>query len=180
MRGFTLVEVIIGIVVLSLSFTIITSIVLPTTEQSANQIQQIRAVELGQSMLNEILGKAFDDNSDMAGGAVRCGEAGTTCTQPNSLGPEEADRENFDDVDDYHGFEQGAGSGNQLQDSLGQSLDDRYPNFRVEVDVAYDGGYDGGSPDNVISIAKRIDITVSIVSSGNPEPITFSAYKANF
>ena len=181
-KGFTLVEVIIGIVVLSLSFTIITGVILPATEQSANQIHQIRAAELGQSMLNEILGKAFDENSDMVGGVTRCGESATTCTLPAALGNEEGnDRLLFDDVDDYHDLDQGAGSvgNNLLQDSLGNNLSDRYPNFRVEVDVVYDGNYNG-STDGAISLAKRIDVKVSIVSAGKSEPFVFSAYKANF
>ena len=38
--GFTLVETIVGIVVLSLAFSIIFAIVLPASEQSASQVQQ--------------------------------------------------------------------------------------------------------------------------------------------
>jgi prepilin-type N-terminal cleavage/methylation domain-containing protein len=66
--GFTLIEIIVGIVVLSISYALLTSLIYPLASQSAAQIHQIRAAELGQSMVNEILGKAFDENSDMSGG----------------------------------------------------------------------------------------------------------------
>lgn len=82
-KGFTLIELIVGIVVLSISFSLLTSLILPLSEKSAKQLHQVRASELGQSMMNEILARAFDQQSDMAGGLVRCSEGTTVCTSPD-------------------------------------------------------------------------------------------------
>ena len=109
-KGFTLIELIVGIVVLSISFSLIISLILPLSEKSAEQLHQVRASELGQSMMNEILARAFDENSDMAGGLVRCGENSVVCTGTTgegSLGADvgETERSLYNDVDDYIGFD---------------------------------------------------------------------------
>jgi len=176
--GFTLVELIIGIVVLSLSFTVIFSMIVPSATQSANQINHIRSSELGKAMLNEIMGKAFDENSDLTGGGRRCGEDidldGNIdlCTLQNNLGNEEnGNRALFDDVDDYHGL-------TALESSLGGDLNDLYKGFKVSVEVCNDSQYDGdcfNGGDN--QTAKLIKITV--ITSQN-ESVIFTAYKANF
>lgn len=173
-KGFTLLELVIGIVVLAISFSIITSFIVPQSEQSANQIHQIRAAELGQSLMNEILAKAFDEQSDLAGGAVRCGETGlNACTISSSFGPDGAEtRASFDDVDDYHNLNE---SGDNIQGISGDnSLAGLYSGYRVQVAVAYDDTFNGS---NTGSLVKRIDITVTTPSGEN---VQFATYKANF
>lgn len=181
-RGFTLIETIVGIVVLSISFAIFTSLIYPLTQQSAEQVHQIRAAELGQSMINEILAKAFDENSDMSGGYYRCGDDinndGLISTadgeKPCStiLGNEESgDRALFDDVDDYNNL-------TSIESSLGASdpLVDIYRDFQVSVSVINDSNYDGIADANNFT-AKLITITVTTPQQFD---FIFSAYKANF
>ncbi len=48
--GFTLVESIVGIVVLAISFSVLTALIYPIAEQSAEQLHQVKAAELGQSV----------------------------------------------------------------------------------------------------------------------------------
>lgn len=186
-RGFTLVETIVGIVVLSIAFTIFTSLIYPLANQSAEQVHQIRAAELGQSMLNEIFGRAFDENSDMSGGVYRCGEDqnndglvkpenGETCS--TAIGPDsltvstKETRSSFDDVDDYDT------QGNFIQavNAIGERIDDTYINYEVMIEVIHDGNYDG-NPDSDFSTAKLI--TVTIKTPLDIEYI-FSVYKVNF
>lgn len=168
--GFTLIETVIGIVVLSIAFSIMTTLIYPAITKSADQIHQIRAAELGQSLLNEIQGRAFDQNSDMAGGIVRCGETGAAnCTAQASLGNEEADnRSLFNDVDDYNNL--------LLKDSLNNDLSGIYKGYSVSVTVTNDSDYDG-SYDGVDNIAKLITVVVTTPTGQN---ISFSTYKANF
>lgn len=169
--GFTLVEIIVGIVVLAVSLSIITRFVVPLTQQGADQVQQIKAAELAQSLMNEILAKAYDDNSDMAGGSLRCGETGMpACT--TALGFEEANREDWDDVDDYNGF---SVAGKDLENSAGQALGRDYYGFSVNVVVSYDGNFDGTTDNN--QLAKLITIRVTTPAG---QPFVFSSYKANF
>lgn len=172
-HGFTLIETIIGIVVLSIAFTILTTLIYPLANQSAEQVHQIKAAELGQSMINEILGKAFDQNSDMSGGIVRCGDIGAVeCTPWDELGPESGEtRVNFNDVDDYHGL-------NVLADSLGNSVSfgEAYIGYQLNVLVKADSNYDGSSDANS-SVAKLITVTVTTPQDFN---FVFSVYRVNF
>ena len=169
-RGFTLVETIVGIVVLSIAFTIFTSLIYPLANQSAEQVHQIRAAELGQSMLNEIFGRAFDENSDMSGGVYRCGEDrngdglvkpenGETCS--TAIGPDnltvstKETRSSFDDVDDYDTQDNFI----QAVNAIGERIDDTYINYEVMIEVIHDGNYDG-NPDSDFSTAKLITVTI--------------------
>lgn len=171
-QGFTLIELVIGIVVLSLSFTILFSTILPATEQGAKQIHQIRAAELGQTIMSEIMGKAYDENSDMIGGYTRCGESTQTCS--TILGPEESSRDLFDDVDDYNGL-----LISDIRNSLNEQMNDIYSGFNVAVMVCHDSDYDGicNNGVGVLNKAKWIKITVTTAEGTE---IVFSSYKANF
>jgi MSHA pilin protein MshD len=167
---------IVGIVVLSIAFSIFTSLIYPLSNQSAEQVHQIRAAELGQSVLNEVLGRAFDENSDMSGGLKRCGEDmdddGTVDPCSIILGNEEGgDRALFDDVDDYNNL-------TVIENTLGDSLADIYIGFSVSVSVINDSDYDGDSDggDNNYT-AKLITVTVTTPQDFD---FIFSVYKANF
>ena len=175
-RGFTLIELIVGIVVLSISFSLITSLILPLSEKSAEQLHQVRAAELGQSMMNEILARAFDENSDMAGGLSRCGENDKVCTTKDNFGPDGSEtRKTFDDVDDYHGYDS-----DKVDDenALDQKFSTLYPGFRVKVDVCYSKlSIISTNCSDTIEIAKRITVTVT---TSQDFDFVFSFYKANF
>lgn len=179
-RGFTLIEIIIGIVMLSISLAIVSSLIAPTEEQSADNLLQIKAAELGQSLLNDISSRAFDQKSDMTGGRVRCGEpdaVANPCTDADKLGPEdgnngrddedEDDRADYNDVDDFHGYQVNE---NALDDSLGES----YSSFDIDVTVVYAGDDLGLANDE---LAKRITVTVTTPLGTE---IKFATHKANF
>jgi MSHA pilin protein MshD len=185
-QGFTLIEIIVGIVVLSIAFSIFTTLIYPLANQSAKQVHQIKAAELGQSMINEIIAKAFDENSDKSGGVYRCGEDSNndgeikladdeTCTESLELGPDDTEtRKTFDDVDDYHGL-------SIMESSLGgdDSLNDIYVGYQINVkvinDSTYDGEYDEAVDDN--STAKLITVTVTTPQDFD---FVFAVYRANF
>lgn len=171
-KGFTLIELIVGIVVLSISFSLIISLILPLSEKSAEQLHQVRASELGQSMMNEILARAFDENSDMAGGLVRCGENSVVCTGEGNLGADlgETERSLYDDVDDYIGFDFSTET-----NALGESFSDLYPGFNVNITVCYSNF--SASCSSSIELAKLITITVTTPQDFD---FVFAFYKANF
>jgi MSHA pilin protein MshD len=165
--GFTLIELIVGIVVLAISLVVITSFLVPQARQSIDPIYQVRSAELGSSLMNEILGKSFDENSDHTGGGLwRCGETGQpSCTAASDYGPEGEDRGQYNDVDDYHT------NGNfiAIDDSLGADLSDVYRNFSYRVNV--------DSSEHGINAAKRIDV---IIRAPNGIDYAFSAYRWNY
>ena len=171
--GFTLIEIIIGIVALGISLSIITTLIVPAEQQSADQIHQIKAAELGQSMLDEILGRAFDENSDHAGSVWRCDETTPvvrpSCSPVASFGVHDAGestRDTFDDVDDYDGF-------NSKVNSTNQNLDDGYSSFTISVRVAYGGEALGLSH----TLAKSVTVTITTPLG---TAIEFTGYKSNF
>lgn len=174
-RGFTLIETIVGIVVLSLSFTVLSTLLYPLANQSAEQVHQIRAAELGQSMINEILGKAFDENSDMSGGFLRCSEDNAlACSEPNTFGngafSEGEIRKNYDDVDDYDNL-------TVLANSEGAPLN-LYTGFSLLVKVIYDGDFNGiDDESNANPVAKLITVTVTTPQDFD---FVFSVYRTNF
>ncbi len=170
-RGFTLVEFIVGIVVLSMSLSIISTLIVPAEEKSADQILQVKAAELGQSLLNDITSRAFDHNSDMAGGRLRCGENkpdGTANPCSTTLGRDigETTRDQFNDVDDFNGY---TAKFNANNDPLANG----YSNFQVRVRVELDGIALG------LANADAKKITVSVITPLGTE-IVFATHKANF
>ena len=195
-QGFTLIEIIVGIVVLSIAFSIFTTLIYPLANQSAKQVHQIKAAELGQSMINEIIAKAFDDNSDMSGGIYRCGEDSNNdgeinvedgeaeCTKEIEMGVEESEpgelekREQFDDVDDYHGLSYNDSS--NMESSLGEGdpLNDIYVGYKINVQVINDSDYDGDHDEDDNEYTAKL-ITVTITTPQDFD-FVFAVYRANF
>ncbi|MFC3123035.1 type IV pilus modification PilV family protein [Agaribacter flavus] len=186
--GFTLVEIVVGMALLSIALVSLTNVFLPLAKRGIDPIWQSRATMLGQSLLNEIDAKAFDEQSDMAGGTERCNEQ-VACTQSAALGPEESLRSEYDDVDDFHGLQL---SGSDIVGLLGGGLvfqnKDIYAGFSASVRVFYDSNLDGindddldqnGVLDSGILIANRKLITVELVTPDN-ERIVFASVKDNF
>lgn len=175
-KGFTLIEVIAGIVILAVAMSAMTSIVFPQATRSVDPVYQVRAAELAQSLLNEIMGKAFDENTDYSSG-TRCNEvAGRSCTTVGSLGTDtgETSASLYDDVDDYNGYDQTMA---QLDSS--SSYATLYTGFQFSVAVIYDDNYNGQYEVGVdtAQIAKRIDISVTTPGG---QVFKFAGYKANF
>ncbi|MBL4822838.1 MAG: prepilin-type N-terminal cleavage/methylation domain-containing protein [Colwellia sp.] len=176
-KGFTLIELIVGIVVLSISFSLLISLILPLSEKSAEQLHQVRAAELGQSMMNEIIARAFDQQSDMTGGLIRCGENGVVCTSNNNLGADngETERALYNDVDDYDGYDTDSTDDENV---LGESFSSLYPGFRVQVAVCYSQlSTTSTNCSSSIELAKLITVTVTTPQDFD---FVFSFYKANF
>jgi MSHA pilin protein MshD len=174
--GFTLIELVVGIVVFSIALVLFTSLIVPQAIRSVDPIFQIRASELGQSLMNEITSKSFDEGSDRSGGATLCDA--TTCTATTNLGPDGSEtRISYDDVDDYHGLNVSDGN---IKNSLNQTVvlngSNLYQGFSLNVSVFYDAAMDG-TADTVVGNTKLITVTVT---TPNNEDIIFSAFRSNY
>ena len=181
--GFTLIELVIGIIVFSIALVLFTSLIIPQAIRSVDPIFQVRASELGQSLINEIAGKSFDENNNRTGGLQICNQADPVtsviipCSVINSVtnaNIEEGigNRDQFDDVDDYNNLNQ---SGASIENSLGGTTG-LYTGFNVRVSVVYDAGMDG-TADTVIGNTKLITVTVT---TPNDEDIIFSTFRSNY
>ncbi|MEE4245309.1 MAG: prepilin-type N-terminal cleavage/methylation domain-containing protein [Kangiellaceae bacterium] len=162
-HGYTLIELIISIVVFAVAATLLTTVLFPSNINSTNPILQIRAAELGQAYLEEILAKRYDENSTV-GSQQRCNEAGgSSCSVV--LGNDGEARANFNDVDDYNGINEAA------TNALGVQRTD-YASYNVSISVSYAGADLGLAA----SDAKRIDL---VITAPNGSTYSFAAYKTN-
>ena len=186
--GFTLIELIAGIVVFGIGLAIVTSLIATQSRQSIDPLWQVRAVELGHSLLNEINAKAFDEHADLLGGQDRCNES-VPCSTSSELGSDVGEtRPTFDDIDDYNGLD---ASGAAIVNSQGQALTSSdgnfYAGFRIQVSVFYDDNLDGindddtdqnGTLDSGNLIGNRKLIQIAIQTPGG-DIIPLSLVKAN-
>ena len=169
-NGFTLIELVVVIVVLSLALTGVTLVISRVVQQSPEALVQTRAMELAQTYLDEIFSKRFDELSGQ-GGVPRCDSTdNSTQTCTNTLGSEEgSNRLLFDDVDDYNGLNE------QPPTSIidGSNLSN-YDSYNVQVAVVYAGSELGFASNRH---AKRITISIT-TPLGNTIPV--SVYRINF
>ena len=93
LRGFTLIELVIAIVVIGIAVTGILTVMNETTAHSADPMIEHQEIAVAQAYLEEILSKSYT-------------------TQPGA-----GSRKNFDDVDDYNGLHDP-----QATNELGQTI----------------------------------------------------------
>jgi len=166
-QGFTLIELIVGIVVIAIVTLVVTTGLGQLFRQSVDPWQQVRATEIGQSLMNEIMARRFDENSNVGNQYVRCSEGSGSCTTPapcpsdgSTPNAEEAQRSQYDDVDDYNGLKlTGA--------ELSGSSPNLYNGFEALVCVS----------EKAANELKRITVTVT---TPQDESIEFSAIKGNW
>lgn len=182
-RGFSLLELITGIVVLAIALSLVTSVLGPLYIKSTDPWHQVRATELGQSMLNDILARAFDQQSPRSGSMLRCGESSApACTVQNAdgswpadLGEQAADfRLRFNDVDDFHNF---TANGSELTNILAEDLADVYRNYQLWVSVSYATAAEVAG---ISLAADQVKVVTVTVRTPTGSELQFSGYKGNW
>ncbi|RUO62431.1 type IV pilus modification PilV family protein [Pseudidiomarina insulisalsae] len=170
-NGFTLIELIIGVVVLAFALSLVTTLIFPQALRSAEPVLQVRAANLAQAFMQEIVGKSFDENSDRSGGSLRCGESGAPACS-STLGPDGESRERFDDVDDYHQLHL---TQPDLQDAFGAGIEQDYRGFSYAIDVCYSDVQ--GTCAGAITRFKRVQVTLRTSQS---QDFTFATIVGNY
>jgi len=158
--GFTLIELVVFIVVISVGLVGVLSVYNNTVARSADPLIQLRSLELAQAQLDEVLSRKYDTNTPV-GGVPACG--GTiACDAFNA-----ADDGDCDDVDDFN--------------SASCVMASPYPGYSISVSVEHAGTGAGSGADltglNNSGAAKLI--TVNVSGPGSVQ-FTLSAYRANF
>lgn len=183
-KGVTLIELVIVIVILAIALYGVTTSLSGALSRSSDVIPQTRALALAQSYLDEILSKRFDEHS-VPRGIPPCR---TNCTDAVDLGLDggETTRDEFDDVDDYDGLDEGFEQATPLQDAEGNTRSG-YDEFRVRVSVRYLELGGGGAEEDLATEPNDLTdaqdaklITVTVSHASEPDGWKFSAYKANF
>lgn len=179
-RGFSLIELVIGMVVLAIALTLFTSVLTGQARHQSSLWHQMRATELAQTLLNEIVSRAFDENSPQGNTLQRCDQTGVaacinqipSCPSTGvSASTEESNRAQYDDVDDYHCL---VATGAAIQSSAGAGLAALYEGYTVRIQVDYAGTELGLSSNR---LAKRIDVTVENIDGSS---LLLSAYRGNW
>ena len=196
-RGVTLIELVIFISIVSVALVSVLGIYLTSSRYSADPMIRIRTIELGQSFLEEVLLKSYDDNTPNGGGCVtyaadsRC--VSTAAANPGLQAEGGENRTTFDDVDDYHNLSY---CGNNVAsadatctsacqpmlNASGTNIATEYAGFGICVRVAFAGGEmnavaPGTGTTVLANDAKRIDV---IVTDHLNSRMVFSAYRTNF
>lgn len=189
-QGLTLIESIIGIIILGFALSVLVSGVFRSSKTSHEATYQTQAATLGHSLITDILARQFDEQSDPNGGVYRCGEviAPSSCTSVMNLGRDGATEKDvnthsmlFNDVDDFIGC-WGDSERCQITGLNSYRLDrliepnsaGEYKNFTVQINVTYS---DLENSSLAVTAFKKLDIT--IYGSQYAE-YTFSAYRGNY
>ncbi|BEE16064.1 MULTISPECIES: type IV pilus modification PilV family protein [Aeromonas] len=181
-RGFTLIELIVGIVLLAVALTGILGLLINQAPRAVDPVQQVRAAQLAQRLAGEILQKSFDEQSDHNGGRYRCGETVTGVTIPacsTSYGPDgEPAPYAYNDVDDFDTAGNWVDANRFTQTSAGVSGDE-YPNYQVKIAVSGVDFSDGSfkSCSEPCSVGKRIELQVRLPDRS---VLDFSLYRGNY
>ena len=183
-RGFTLIEFIVGIVLLAVALTGILGLLVNQAPQAVDPVQQVRAAQLAQRILSEVLEKSFDEHSDHNGGRFRCGEtAGTpavaypACTDSASYGPDSGETRpyQFNDVDDFDTAGRWVDASYFTQASAASS-EEEYRRYQVKIAVVPDTLF-GSAGEGAESIGKRVAPTVRLPDQSE---LAFTLYRGNY
>ncbi len=149
-RGVTLVELIVFIVIISVALVVLLNVFAFQVTNSVDPVARVKALERGQAVLDEILSRKFAEDTP-TGGVPACGSV----DDPDGICAGITSDGDFDDVGDYNG--------------ITDNTDSNYP---VSIQVA-PAGADLGLGNN----GRLITVTVT---ASNGETLTLNAYKANF
>lgn len=169
-QGFTLVEIIIVIVLLSAMMAGMTALFTTTIGNSHTPYLRQRALAVATAFMDEIQHKRWNESTPLGGGCVN---TGVTCLTGPAATPIGADggesRSNYDDIDDYDAIT------NQTppQNSSGTNMPG-YSGFTVSINISQPGAAWNG-----INAADVRHISVSVTSSAN-ETVTLTSFRTNY
>jgi MSHA pilin protein MshD len=130
--GATLVELVVSIVILSISVTGVMMVIAQSTRASADPMIRTQATAIAQAYLEEILAQPLTDPAGGDSGGAEAGEVRAT----------------YDDVNDYQGLNDSSGAVDQAGNAVPQLS-------AYNVAVAVESATLGGSP------AQRIQVSVT-------------------
>ena len=148
--GFTLFEIIVFIVVISVAFAGIATLYAYSVRGSSDPLVQKQAIAVAESMMDEILLLPFPS------GGNSCGAA------PSQ------DRTLCDDVSDYQGYDTSLQTPTGIKTVLGTSIAELSA-YNVQVAVAANTAFTAASPNVPAADSKRITVTAT-----GPNGITFT------
>lgn len=140
--GATLIEMVVSIVIISVSLTAVMMVIVQVGRSSADPMVRTQATAIAQAYMDEILVQALNDPDGGESGGAEAGETRAT----------------YDDVSDYHGLADTGGARDQMGVAIAglegynvnvavtASVIGGYPAKRVLVNVGFDGDPDLSIP----------------------------------
>ncbi len=185
--GFSLIELIVAIVILSIGLTAFITLILNTTKNSVDPQIRVQGNAIARAYLEEIMLNSFcEPNFDPDGdGLTECSSttAGEGCTESAcaigsvntcggqfAVGGAEASRAVFDDVCDYNGLKD-VGARDQTGAGVITGLEDYTVDVTID-DTAVLNGLNGSNGQVV-----RIDVDVTHTTGAT---MSLSGFKTNF
>ncbi len=167
-RGFTLVEAIVSMLLISIAAIAMASAMGLAFSHSSDNLVHTKSVQLARSYLEEILARRFDENTPV-GGLPPCSALAVSCS---SLGNDAETRSSYDDVDDYHGLDE-----SPPQDAQGNVIAG-FAGYRVRISVSYANA----SQISAWSLDASDDAKVVVVEVISPDLKSqeFTAVKGNY
>ncbi len=153
--GFTLIEMLAFIVVIGVSVVAIGGVFQHSVVKIQDPLINSQLVSMAQSQLDETLSRQYDENTP-TGGVPACGTLSACAGIGLEAGESLSDISTFDDVDDFHNYQDIPQTG-----------------YARQVHVVYAGDDFGVSNEH----AKRITVTVSAPQG---QSIQLSVYRFNF
>ncbi|QUM87513.1 prepilin-type N-terminal cleavage/methylation domain-containing protein [Moritella sp. 36] len=176
-RGFTLIEIVAGMVVLAISLVIVTGIFLPQANNTVTPMYQIKATALGKRIMDQVLIRYYDERSTSSGRYIRCGEEVSCSSDLGTEGSEvRSTPDNFNDVDDYDIY---CGDRPNYDPSAALAyFTNEYPGYGLQICVSFAADkFDSNSISGAINVAKRIRVTIFMP---NDEAIELTSFKGNY
>jgi MSHA pilin protein MshD len=180
--GFSLIELVVAIVILSIGVTAFFTLIINTTKNSVDPQIRVQGNAIARAYLEEIMLNSFcEPNFDPdALSATDCSDECTfsacstgspnACGGVNAIGGAEASRSVFDDVCDYNGL-----SDVGTEDKNGNPIGD-LSNYTVDVTVIDAAASLNGLNGNAGEVV-RIDVDVTHSTGAT---MSLSGYKTNF
>lgn len=156
-QGFTLIELIVVMVVISVALVGVMSVINYTTLHSADPVLRQQAIAIAEAYMEEITLKNYYDPDDSLGPPL-----------PDPCPPKEGDRSLYDNVCDYRGLNDNTGARDQ-NDVLINGLG----GYRVAVNVS-NPEITFGTP---AVTGLKIDVTVTDPAG---ESLILTGYRANY
>lgn len=189
-KGFTLIELVMTIVILGFTSVILVPFFTSITHSPDPLIRQ-RAIALGQSIMDEILSKKWDEDTPTGGAPICSKESNASrpgisnCSKSAGdisldLGESSPDRSNWDDVDDYNGYSE--------SDTFTEQDGDTFtlPGFTRSTTVTYipsnSSPIEATNPIGTTTSANSTDTKRIVVTVNSPlgETLNFVAVLCNF
>ena len=165
-RGFTFIELMVFVVIVTIALLGVLAAFMPAVRGSADPLLRKQALNIAESTLREVMLRSFQNDINDAGNTsavLGC----TPNTTPRCQANNQIDRGNYNDVDDYNGFDQ---TGVKYTDGVTPVLG--LENYRVVITVAPSTLHTLSGA----SLVKQVTVTVS----AGAETVQLSGFRTNY